>query len=108
VGGGEGALSHDRTATDATCERIEHLCRKSANCARNSTRTHFRCNEPSDGRRTSTSAIIHRVHRSFGIRLPGKTSELTCPAVRSVICELSLLKTVNHGARARQHYVETP
>jgi hypothetical protein len=92
VGGGEGALSHDRTATDATCERIEHLCRKSANCARNSTRTHFRCNEPSDGRRTSTSAIIHRVHRSFGIRLPGKTSELTCEE-----CELSLLKTVNHG-----------
>ena len=100
MGGGEGALSHDRTATDATCERIEHLCRKSANCARNSTRTHFRCNEPSDGRRTSTSAIIHRVHRSFGIRLPGKTSELTCEE-----CELSLLKTVNH---ARQHYVETP
>ena len=70
-GGGWGrGGTQSRQDRDGCDLRAEHLCRKSANCARNSTRTYFRCNEPSDGRRwASTSGVrSYRVHRSFGIR----------------------------------------
>ena len=50
-GWGRGALSHDRTATDATCERNIYVAK--AQIAHATTRTYIRCNEPSDGRRTS-------------------------------------------------------
>jgi hypothetical protein len=57
-GWGRGALSHDRTTTDATCERNIYVAK--AQIAHATTRTYIRCNEPSDGRRTrtSTSEII--------------------------------------------------